>query len=416
MRPWRSTFLTNTVILGSGLAGGILAARLLGAEDRGLLAVLIYWPHFIAGIAAMGLNEGIAIRTAESGSTNTLRATTFAASIALAFPVGIVGFFLLPMLLGASRENHLLFSQLYLLAFLPITFLAQNFLAIEQGEFRFSRFNGQRMLQSVAYPLLLLGFWLAGVLSVENAAVAVLSGTAVVAFLRVWYARAGLRETPAWQEATQLFSTSFRLHVANVATSLSMQLDKMALVLFSDDTEMGLYVVAIGAAGTIVSLFVQTYINIMLPTAAQVGFGANGVQEVVGPLRRLVGIIVLSTGPLIVVMPHIVIFVFGEEFEAAALYAQLLLVAFAFVGVKKALVYLLRSWREDRPAILGEALTALVILMGAYFAVQWLGTKGLCLLVVLAHAAGAAYVSYFFLQKAGLTLRQFVSFEPLAVR
>lgn len=408
--------MSNGVIVVSGLLGGVLAARFLGAEDRGLLAAIIYWPHFIAGIAAIGLNEGIVIHTARFGSTVTLRSTTFALSLGLALPVGIIGFILMPLLLGESRQGYLLFSQLYLLAFLPITYLAQNFLAIDQGELNFSRFNIQRIIQATAYPLLLLILWLTGTLTVEHAAIAVLSGTAIVAFLRVWYARSSLAVGPSPQEAIQLLALSFRLHLANVVMALSMQVDKMVLVLFSNNTELGLYVVATTAAGVVVSLFVRTYINIMLPTAAQTRSGRGNISEIIVSLRRLLGIITLSTALLVLIMPYLITLVFGIDFEAAGDYARILLLAFAFVGIKKALVYLLRSWGQNRPAIIGESLTSVILILGAYLSVQWWGTIGLCVLVVLAHAAGAVLVSYYFFNKAGLTLRQFVGFDTIVAQ
>ena len=416
MKPWASTLFTNGVILGAGLVGGVLSARFLGVEERGLLAAVIYWPHFIAGIAAMGLNEGIVIRTAKSGMTETLRATTFTISIALAVPVGILGFLLMPLLLGESRQAYVTFSQIYLLAFLPITFLAQNFLAIDQGELKFSRFNGQRVVQAVAYPILLLVLWVAGILTVEHAAIAVIFGTAIVALLRVWHARSSLTTRPSQHEAKQLLWLSFPLHVVNVVKSLSMQVDKMALLFFSNDTELGLYIASITAAGAFVSILVQTYINIMLPTAAQVGAERDHIQDLIVPLRRLVGIIVFSTALLVPIMPYLIILVFGTEFEAAGPYAQILLPAFAFVGIKKALVYLLRSWNENRPALLGEGVTAVILIAGAYFAIQWWGTMGLCFLVLVAQIAGTVFIGYDFLNKTDLTLRQFVSFAPIDVQ
>lgn len=408
MRLWHSTFITNSIIFGSGLISGVLAARFLGAEDRGLLAAIIYWPHFIAGVAAMGLNEGIVIRTAKLGTTETLRATTLAVSLGLAVPLGFIGYYLMPVLLGESRQDYLLFSQIYFLIFLPFTFLAMNFLAIDQGELKFHQFNVQRIIQATAYPLLLLGLWLVGVLTVEFAAITVLSGTVIIALLRVWNARSSLIKRLSLIEARQLFAISFRLHMVNMVTFLAMQIDKMVLVLFSSNAQLGLYVVAFTAAGAVPSLFVTTYINIMLPTAAKIGSKLENIEEILVPLRKLLGIIMIYSVLLVFFMPYLIYFVFGSEFKAAGNYAQILVLAFLFVGIKKVLIYLLRSWRLNRPAVLGEGLTAFVLIVGSYVAVHWWGTIGLCVLVLLAHAMGAALLSYYFLKITGLSLGRFV--------
>lgn len=413
MKPWRSTFLTNGVIFATGLVGGVLAARFLGAEDRGLLAAVTYWPHFVAGVAAMGLNEGIVIRTANSGTTDTLRATTFAISLGLALPLGVIGYYLMPMLLSESRQDYLLFSQLYFLVFLPFTFLAMNFLAIDQGELKFYHFNLQRIIQAVAYPLLLLGLWLVGILTVEFAAIAVLSGTVIVALLRVWNARSGLIKRPSLVEARQLVVMSFRLHMVNMVTFLAMQIDKMTLVLFSSNTQLGLYVVAFTAAGAVQSLFVTTYINIMLPKAAKIGSKNETIEEILVPLRKLIGIIILCSVFLFFIMPYLIYFVFGAEFKAAGFYAQILVLAFLFVGIKKVLVYLLRSWRLNQPAIFSEGFTALVLISGSYSVIHWWGTIGLCVLVLLANATGAMLLVYYFLKITGLSLSKFLQLAPI---
>lgn len=409
MIPWRSTFVTNGLVFISGLASGVLAARFLGVEDRGALAAVLYWPHFIAGFAAVGLNEGIAIHTARSRPSETMRSTTFAISVVLATAVGIIGWFLTPLLMGESRQGHALFAQIYLIAFLPLTYVAQNLLAIDQGELRFTRFNAQRILQAAVYPLLLTGMWAAGILTVESAAIAVLSGTAIVAVLRVWNARAGLVERPAWREAQELLRLSLPLHAVNLVIFISQQADRAILVLFFGDTELGLYTVAFTAASAAGSIVVQTYINIMLPTAARLGSSPESMHQIIVPLRRLIGILIFSTAALFSAMPYLVVLVFGGEYDAAGSYAQVLLLAFAFIGIKQVLVYLLRSWGENRPAILAGGLTASLLIAGAYLALRWWGVMGVCFAVVLAHAAGAGLLSYRFLVRASLTLKQFVT-------
>lgn len=418
MKPWRHTFLTNGVILASGLASGVIAARLLGVEDRGLLAALIYWPHFVAGVAAMGLNEAIAIRTAQSGTSNSLRATTMALSLGIAMPVGIIGLLLLPYLLGESRHAYLPFTQIYFVAFVPLSFVAMNLLAIDQGEFKFHSYNVQRVIQAVAYPVLLVALWLTGFLTVESAAVAVVSGTGIVALIRLWQAWPGLRTKPSLEEARELLIQGVRLHATNLAMFLAMQIDKMALVLFSNDTQLGLYVVAVTAASAAQSLFVQTYINIMLPTAAKSGSGSENVEVILGPLRKLMVLIVSATILMIVILPFVLPMVFGREYGAAVPYAQVLTVAFAFVGLKNVFIYLFRAWAKNKPGILGEGLASLILVIGAYPVLQIWGVMGLSFLMLLAHALGALVLLFFLLKTTGLSARRVFGFarwgQPLA--
>ena len=410
MKLWRYTFLTNGIILASGLLSGVIAARLLGVEDRGLLAAIIYWPHFVAGVAAMGLNEAIAIRTAKAGATKSLQATTLALSLVLALPVGIIGLFLLPLLLGQSRQDYLLFTQIYFAVFLPLSFIAMNFLAIDQGEFRFHRYNVQRVIQAVAYPVLLVFFWLTGYLTAESAAIAVVSGTGIVAMVRLWQARPGLKIKPSLHEAGELLVQGGRLHATNLAMFLAMQIDKMALVLLSNNAQLGLYVVAVTVASAAQSMFVQTYINVMLPTAAKSGSEFENIEVILGPLRKLFIFIISATAAMVIIIPFVLPLVFGDEYFAAVPYAQVLALAFAFVGLKNVFIYLLRAWEKNKPGFLGEGIASVILVTGAYPALQIWGVMGLSVVMVLAHALGTLYLLYFLLKITGLSAHQLFGF------
>lgn len=408
MKPWRHTFLANGIIVASGLVSGVIAARLLGAEERGHLAAITYWPHFLAGVAAMGVNEAITIRTARAGRTGTLNATTLALSLALALLVLAAGVPLLPLLLGESRHTSVVFAQVYFAAFVPLTFIAMNFLAVEQGEFNYRSFNLQRIIQAAAYPLLLIVFWLFGALTVRSAAVAVLAGTAIVAVIRLWKAGARLNARPSLAEGWDLLAQGGRLHAANLFMFLAMQVDKMALVLVSNDLQLGLYVVATTAASATQSLVVQTYNNVMLPAAAKGGDGRENVASILATLRRLASLLFLTTAIMIIALPLLLPVIFGGEFSAAVPWAQVLAVAFAFVGLKNVLIYLYRAWGINKPAILAEGLASLILFAGAYPVIRTWGAFGLTALVVVAHASGAMLLLASFMRHTKASMRQLV--------
>lgn len=64
LRPFLGTLATNGVIVLVGMATGILAARLLGPEQRGALAVLLFWS---AGNLRMTYGARVAIACADAG-------------------------------------------------------------------------------------------------------------------------------------------------------------------------------------------------------------------------------------------------------------------------------------------------------------------------------------------------------------
>lgn len=66
---WLGTFATNGVGLAIGMATGILAARLLEPEGRGLLAVLQFWPGLLWSIGMLSVAEAASHRIARSAGS-----------------------------------------------------------------------------------------------------------------------------------------------------------------------------------------------------------------------------------------------------------------------------------------------------------------------------------------------------------
>jgi len=392
MKTWQETLFTNGVIFGAGLLGGVLVARFFGPDDRGILAAILYWPHFLAGITSLGINESLVVTVARQGFSARLAATASALSLALALAVAAVCIPAMPWLLGQPRLDYLRFTQLYMFILPIFSFLSINLLAIEQGRMNFRRFNGQRLLQAVVYPGLLVALWFGKYLTIETAALAVLAGTVLIALQRLWHFRLTLLTRPSLTAARELLSQSWRLHLVNVTRSLATELDKMLLVFFAGNAQLGHYIVALTAAAAMPSLLAQTFNNIMFPIAAKAGQDGNPAM-VIRPLRRFVLALVLSSLVMALALPWLVPLVYGQEFAKAGRYAQILVFAFTVNVLRVAVVYLLRSWRIHRVAFYGEAATALTMCAGGYPALHWFGVPGLCCLLLFAQTVGISVIA-----------------------
>jgi len=387
MKTWQETLVTNGIIFSAGLVGGVLVARFFGPDDRGILAAVLYWPHFLAELTALGINESLVVIVARDGFSPRLAATASAVSLGLALLFSAVCIPALPWLLGHTRLDYLRFTQLYMLILLPCSFLSINLLAIEQGRMNFRGFNSQRILQAVIYPLLLVILWVSGYLTIETAALAVLSATALIAIQRLWHFRRVLVVRPDWVCARQLLSQSWRLHLVNVARTLVTELNKMLLVFFAVNAQLGHYVVAVTAAGVMPSLLVQTFNNVMFPTAAKAGKDGNPAM-VLRPLRRFALALTLSSMAMALALPWLTRLVYGQEFAEAGRYARILIFAFAVNNLRLAIIYLLRSWHLHSAAFFGESIAALIMLAGGYPVIHFYGVIGLCFLLLFAQMVG----------------------------
>lgn len=392
MKHWRITLLANGVQLGAGILSGILLARSLGADDRGLLAAITYWPHFIVGILAMGLNEGVVLQVAAHGRSKTLAITSVAMALMLAIAAAAVCWVLLGAALGDARGDYLGFARAYAWVLAPSSYICLALLGVYQGEMHFSKFNSMRSLQAGAYPMALACLWFSGLLTVRTAAWSALLGGIVVATLLLQRFARALKARPSFKEGRAIADRSVRLHAVNILMALTEQVDKMVLVLWSTNAQMGKYVVAYTAAAAGPAVLTQTYINVMLPAAARAQGSLLGYDATIRSMKIMLAVVVASAVVMIALLPVLLPLAFGREFIPATPYAQVLTVALNIYGMRKCMVYLLRSWHVTRPSLFGEALTASCIIAGGYPAFAHAGVIGLCWLLVVAQLSGTVFI------------------------
>lgn len=399
--------MANGVLMGSGIISGILLARTLGAEDRGLLAAITYWPHFIVGILAMGMNEGVVLQIASCGRSKTIVTTSVVMALVLAAFAAAMCWVLLDLALGETRGAYLGFARTYAWVLAPSSYICLSLLGVYQGEMRFSRFNTIRILQAAIYPLSLAGLWVSGLLTIQAAAWAALLGGVVVAALLLYSLAPDLKARPSFEEGKAIASRSVRLHIVNFMMALTEQVDKIVLVLWSSNAQLGKYVVAYTAAAAGPAILVQTYINVMLPAAARTQGDVLRYDAIMNSMKIMLAVVVASAAGMIALLPILLPLAFGTEFVSATPYAQVLTIALSVYGMRKCMVYLLRSWHVSKPAMLGEALTAACILVGGYPAFTHFEVLGLCWLLVVAQLMGMAVIWKEFLERAKLRC-----FEP----
>src|SRR6184192_1240983 len=154
-----TTFASSIWIQLLTVVSGILSARLLQPEGRGLLAGVMIWPAVFGSIALLGINHALAIRAAQQPSLvgKLTRAALFF-GIVSSFVVVIVGWYLLPWLVPGSRADALSLNRLNLV-YIPLFVLTAHLLAIDQGSGNFRRFNIARNVLNPVYLLAVLLFW-----------------------------------------------------------------------------------------------------------------------------------------------------------------------------------------------------------------------------------------------------------------
>lgn len=391
-KHWYTTFLASGILLACGVITGVLLARMLGPEERGLLAAIVYWPGFIVGIGALGINEGIVLQIASGDRAQSVVSTSLAIALALSLVAATACWWLLEPALGADRGAYLWEARAYACVFALMSFVSLHLLAVQQGRMHFTRFNAMRTLQVLFYPAALVVLWAVHALDVRTAMVAALAGGVVISIVLLLHFRTELRIPPSFAEARSIFGKSIRLQVVNVLMSLSDQLDKMILVLLATNYQLGQYVVAYTVASAAPGMLVQTYTKVMLPSVAALDRAELGNLRIKRSLAIVALMMLLAGAAVVVLIPLLLPLVFGKQYHEASGYAQILTAALILGGLGKCIVYLLRARQVTAPAVWGQGATSLCLLVGGYLGYRQFGVVGLCWATVFAYATGLAVI------------------------
>lgn len=357
----------NAAIYALGLATGILSARILGPDDRGLLGVVLFWPQLLGSLAAISLSDAMVVRNNGDRRDDLAAAYRIALLVALAAaPVGVF------IVWQATAKYDAVIVTLALVVFVVQLFelcleqVSQGTLRLDR---RFSALNGLRVVIPVVY---LVGICAASVASIG---VAGFAGAYVAALVVAGILRLTLSPPPLGQpsrEATKtLFRSGLAFHASAVVALLAGQLDKLIVVQTLPAAGIATYLIATSAAGPF-----QGFLSIAIKSVALPGIvtapTASRPRAILRLLRATTLVSILGALAVMAVAPFVVRFLFGAPFAEAGDVAAVLTLALAPAPVRQALAEICKAYGDaTRPAV--AEIVFIVALLAGYFAASALG-------------------------------------------
>lgn len=393
MRPlkiaWLGTASANGAILVSGMLTGILAARLLGPEDRGLLAALMFWPAAIAGLTSLSVSEAIVARRAKIRvPLPCFVASGVALSLMLALAAVGLGWLALPRLLGPDRAASHGTAFLYLVAQGPVAGAAGVLLALDQAEQRFARVSLLRLGPSWIYLLGILLLWLLGAISAEALLWAALAGSVLTVLARLAIRARDLVGVPDIGEMRALFRLGLRFHAHAVLFLLASQADRMVLLLAFSDADVGHYVVATTFAQSGLAAVTNAVSFVLFPAMAAEPDRARAQALLALWLRRTALFLYLGVAASLVVTPWLLPFLFGPAFTDAVPIAAILLLAMIPLSLRQTIIRCLRAFGEARIGVTSEGTSLAVFALAAGPSLLAWGPTGIAGATLLGQLAG----------------------------
>ena len=343
LRAWATTLSSNGIVLSCGIVTGVLTARFLHAEGRGAFAAILLFPQLLLDVGLLGVHEALTQRVASQqvGHEDSL-STAMVLCTALAGLAVLIGWLLVPVLLGPERAPLYSLARLYLTAVIPVNLLTLTFYALDHGKLRFGRYNLSRLALPVGYTLVTISLWLAGDLRIETLVAWNIAASIFALIVAAWFIRGSIRLRFVYAEAAILLSLAWRFNVTAALLGFSSQVDRLIVVKFWDDRNVGLYFVALTVSATAAKSLAHSFHTVVFPNIAR----RSGEQQrdyFAASLRHIMLLTSIAMVVMMAVSGWLVPILFGHEFVDAVVVARVLMLAQVPNTLRQVIVRALRG-------------------------------------------------------------------------
>ena len=368
-----STTATNLICLILGAASGILAARFLGPEGRGELAVISYFPALMGSIFPLAVPQALTFFISKDRNRQAEFAT---AGFKISVVLGILGsaiFALVSPRTLAENNRHLSWAVALVCLAAPAMVVNPHLYAIQRGMERFNWVNGMLILTAMGYLFLLLVLCWLNIVSPLLVALSSLLLQMIISALHVW--RLGfstIRCSIGRQTYTECLILGLKFFLPSLALTIFVISDRAILIRTATMEEIGYYSVAFSIAFPL-SLVNEVFAQIGFVEIASEHYKGTSVALVVRRFQMAQMVAIVAALMVLPIINPAIRYGFGEEFLAAVPITQLMVAALSLRGLSRSLEFSLRAKNFWQPGIISGVL-ALVSLVG--LSLMWVPAGG----------------------------------------
>ncbi len=417
-RAWLGTVATNGVLLIGGMTTGILAARLLGPEQRGVLGAVMFWPSLLAAMARVGVDEAIVHHwSRHPGRQGALLASAMAIVLAVGVSAWLLTVPLLPGLLGSERQAFVAFTTIFAAFWIPAVNMNAVLSAADRAAGRFGRANVLRVGPNLLYLAGIILLVVGDAISVAAFAVAALAGLLSILAVRLILGFREVAARPTRAPIELLARTGARFHAGVLAAQLSAHADRAILFLVFSDHVAGLYLAAWTFAASGLATVTSAVGFVLAPALAAERDRAGARALLAAGLRRTALLLYIGVGGALLVTPWLLPLLFGSAFADAVPMAMLLSIAVVPLTLRQTTVLCLRALGEARLGVTGELAALAGFLLAA--SILWAvgaGAEGLAAATIAGNACGLAAAARHLRRSHGIAPRAWLVPGPDMLR
>jgi antigen flippase len=357
--------LVSGAVLAGNLVTGVIAARVLGPDGRGVLTAVLVFPQTVGMAFTLGAAQTIAYHQSRDPSLAGRLMTTWAGNLAVSGIAAVgVGLLLVPTAFAAQSGHAQYLARLFLVT-IVVVLLTELAYGVLLGDHDFGFFNLFKLLQPVSLAAVFAVLWLADAFTVESAlaASAIIPALVLAVALRRVIRRHGLAR-PSSSLRWKTLRYGIQIHGTALTGLLTARLAMLVIPAVLSATLVGYYAVAFNMAAAVASLSTSLPL-FLLPVAARSGERAPRI--VVLSLHATVAVAVTVSLVLILVAEPAVTLVYGDEFQGSVAPLRLILVGTTFFIASNMLIVAMNALNRPFAGALaylcGLAFTAIGLLL-----------------------------------------------------
>ncbi|HVI31070.1 oligosaccharide flippase family protein [Phenylobacterium sp.] len=304
---------------------GVITARVLGAEGRGVYAAATAWAMLLGSASTVGLADAVLIRIRQRPeASRAIALCGLVAALAVATALSLLAFASMPLLLGRRAEASLDLAR----ASLVLAHVGAVGVIVRQvyaGQGRYLAANLSAFLPTALHAAVLLGVLAMGRLEVATAVASVLAGSALAVGLVLPSLLRQLQGplSELRRAARDLMDFARRAVFADLFALCATWTDRLLLIFLLGPAQLGAYVVAASLAQRITAFTPRT----SLLLSAMSGEGpAEAAQLHHLALRVTIASCLPVLAVLFLVDTLLITSVYGAEFASAVLVFRILVV------------------------------------------------------------------------------------------
>jgi O-antigen/teichoic acid export membrane protein len=341
--PSAQTFGTSIVAQAFIAVTGIVAARALGVEGRGTLALLWLLPAMLALLGGLGIPQATTYYVArEGGGERGVVRLSLGITLVLAGVISVLYGTVLAVAGGDGPFSAV--DGVLSVVLLPLLMIQNLAVATLLGLSRYRGFNITRLAPSLLYFIGAATLFAAGAASLTSILAACVASWAI-AIVGSWLLiRRALpnEKTPPAVTRSGILGFGLRGVIGTVSPIDDVRIDQLVVGLLLDSRALGLYVSAV-AFVNLPRFFAQSIGSVNYPRVAGEADPARAWHVAARAAKiGVVGIAVI-VAVLIIALPHLLPLLFGSAFEDAVGIGYVLLAAAYFLSIHRLLTELARG-------------------------------------------------------------------------